>query len=201
MRWFRPRRSRKCTCFRTRLSLALCWTHPTSQCTSGVLMQALVRRAAPAAPTVLHSVFEQSGHIPSISCFGMSAPLSRDLSGVKRQKMPQTHSEVMMESGPGAHEFILVLSGVIEGFGVGAGGAASLLWSVAFPPSTEAILATATPGLHDPVYSYAKVCTLHDLPMNLLVRYMNLDVFPPRRSLGYCMQFPPRHSVETMQPD
>ncbi len=48
-------------------------------------------------------------------------------------------------------------AGVIEGFAVSAAGRASLLWSVAFPPSTDAILATATPGLHDPVYSYAKV--------------------------------------------
>lgn len=50
------------------------------------------------------------------------------------------------------------MSGVIEGFAVTKGaGSPSLLWSVAFPPATDHILATATPGLRDPIYSYAKV--------------------------------------------
>ncbi len=69
-----------------------------------------------------------------------------------------------MDLNPIADESVLVSSGVIEGFAVGTGGTASLLWSVAFPPSTDAIIATATPGLHDPVYSYAKVCPFHVLP-------------------------------------
>jgi hypothetical protein len=48
-------------------------------------------------------------------------------------------------------------AGVIEGFAVSSSWRASLLWSLAFPPATEAILATAAQGLNSPVYSYAKV--------------------------------------------
>ena len=36
-------------------------------------------------------------------------------------------------------------------------GKASLLWSAAFPRDTEAIVGSAAPAPHTPIYSYAKV--------------------------------------------
>lgn len=45
---------------------------------------------------------------------------------------------------------------MVEGFSVGASGAALPAWSVAFPPQEQRILALAAPDPHSPVYSYAK---------------------------------------------
>ena len=50
-------------------------------------------------------------------------------------------------------------AGAIEGFAVSRLGKASLLWSAAFPPDSEAILGVAAAVPNAPIYSYAKVST------------------------------------------
>ena len=48
-------------------------------------------------------------------------------------------------------------AGVVEGFAVSSSGKASLLWSAVFPRDAEAIVGSAAPAPHTPIYSYAKV--------------------------------------------
>lgn len=55
-------------------------------------------------------------------------------------------------------------AGVVEGFAVSSLEKASLLWSVAFPPSKDTIVGLTAPAANAPIYSYAKASPQYGLP-------------------------------------